>query len=213
MKHIYIFSGLGVDERVFKYLDFTGFDVTFIEWIKPDAKESIEDYAKRLTAQIATKNPILIGLSFGGMMAIEMAKFISTEKIILIASAKNYIEIPFYYRWAGYLRLHRILPIAFLKYHNFIIDWVFGIKAKEHREMFAEILNDLDTDFLKWAIDKILSWKNEVIHPNTIHIHGANDRVLPNHFVNPDIVIKGGGHFMTVNKAKEITELLLTFLS
>lgn len=212
MKHIYIFSGLGVDERVFKCLDFTGFDVTFIKWIKPDVNENIEDYAKRLTTQMATKNPILIGLSFGGMMAVEMAKFISTEKIILIASAKNYEEIPFYYRWMGYLKLHRILPIRLLKQHNFICDWFFGIEAKEHREMFAEILNDLDTEFLKWAIDKILSCKNEVIHPNTIHIHGDNDRVLPIHFINPDFVIKGGGHFMTVNKAKEVTELLRTVL-
>lgn len=213
MKHIYIFSGLGVDERVFKYLDFTGFDVTFIKWIKPNVNENIEEYAKRLSAQVTTQNPILIGLSFGGMMATEVAKDLKAEKIILLASTKTYKEIPFYYRFAGYLKLHKIIPGKLLKQHTFMSDTFFGIKAKEHKEMLAEILKDLDGDFLKWAIDKIVCWKNQTIHPNIIHIHGDNDRILPLQFVNPDIVIKGGGHFMTVNKAKEVSEILRTTLA
>lgn len=213
MKHIYIFSGLGVDERVFKYLDFTGFNVTFIKWIKPNRDESIEEYAKKLTAQITTKNPILIGLSFGGMMAMEVAKYLKTEKIILLASAKIYKEIPFYYRWVGYLQLHKILPAKLLKQHSFLSDWFFGIEEKEHKRLLSEVLCDLDIDFLKWAIDKIVCWKNQTIHPNTIHIHGDNDRILTLRFVNPDFIIKGGGHFMTVNKAKELSEILQATLA
>ncbi|GAB3523147.1 alpha/beta fold hydrolase [Emticicia fontis] len=208
MKHIYIFSGLGVDERVFKYLDFTDFEVTFIKWIKPETNERMEDYAKRLTTQTSTENPILIGLSFGGMMAMEITKFLKAEKIILLASAKTFLEVPYYYRWAGYLKLHRILPVKLLKQHTFISDWFFGIKAKEHRKLFAEILHDLDSDFFKWAIDKILMWKNQTIYSNTIHIHGDKDRVLPLKFVNPNFVIKGGGHFMTITKAKELNRIL-----
>ncbi|RYU96556.1 alpha/beta hydrolase [Emticicia agri] len=210
MKHLYIFSGLGVDERVFKYLDFTDFEVTFIKWVQPDANESIEDYAKRLTGQITAEKPVIVGLSFGGMMAIEITKHLPAEKVILIASAKTFKEIPFYYRWAGYLKLHKILPVKVFKQHTFINDWFFGIETKEHRKIFAEILYDLDAYFLRWAIDKILCWKNLTIPPNVIHIHGDTDRILPIHFVNADFVIKGGGHFMTVSQAKELTELLHT---
>ena len=208
MKHIYIFSGLGVDERVFRYLDFAGFEVTFIKWIKPEANESIEDYAKRLVKQITAETPILIGLSFGGMMVMEVAKYLKAKKIILLASAKTFKEIPFYYRWAGYLELHKILPAKLLKQHTFMSDWFFGIEEKEHKVMLSEILNDLDSDFLKWAIDKIVSWKNQAIHPNLFHIHGDNDHILPLHFVNADFVVKGGGHFMTVTHAKEITGII-----
>ena len=208
MKHIYIFSGLGVDERVFKYLDFTGFDVTFIKWIKHDANERIEDYAKRLTAQITTPVPILIGLSFGGMMAMEVAKHLKTDKIILLASAKTYKEVPFYYRLIRYLKLHKVLPAKLLKLHTVVSDWFFGVKANEHREMLSAILNDLDEDFLKWAIDKIVCWKNQTIQANIIHIHGDNDRILPFHFVSADFIVKGGGHFMTVTQVKELSEIL-----
>ena len=89
---IYIFSGLGADERVFQKLDFSDFKTTFVKWIIPQDKETIENYSTRLLAQITTKNPTLIGLSFGGIIAVEVAKQIDTEKVILIASAKTKIE-------------------------------------------------------------------------------------------------------------------------
>ena len=85
MKRIYVFSGLGADERVFKYLDFPGYEPVFIRWLQPTKEEAIEHYSKRLTEQIGTSRPVLIGLSFGGIIAIEVAKVIDTEKIILIA--------------------------------------------------------------------------------------------------------------------------------
>ncbi|MFD2521689.1 alpha/beta hydrolase [Emticicia soli] len=213
MKNLYIFSGLGVDQRVFKYLDFTGFNVTFINWIKPTPTESIEDYAKRLTTQIYTKKPVLIGLSFGGMMAVEVAKLISTQRIILIASAKTYTEIPFYFRWLGYLKMHKIIPTQLLKYPGFINYWFFGVKNKVHKALLAEILNDLDTDFLKWAIDKIVCWQNQTMHSNTIHIHCNNDHILPLRYINCNYIVSKGGHFMTVDKAKQISQLLHKILS
>ena len=101
MKKVFIFSGLGADKRVFQYMDFSGFDTTFINWLTPTKNEIIEDYALRLTDQIKTDRPILVGLSFGGIIATEVAKLIDTEKIVLIASAQTRKEIPFYFRLAG----------------------------------------------------------------------------------------------------------------
>jgi hypothetical protein len=94
MKHIYLISGLGADERVFKHLDLSGYKATYIQWLKPEKHESITSYAERLCGQITTTKPILIGLSFGGIMAVEIAKCIDTEKIILISSIKTRKEIP-----------------------------------------------------------------------------------------------------------------------
>jgi esterase/lipase len=109
MKPIYIFSGLGADERVFKHLVFDGYEPIFIKWIIPIKNEQMEDYAKRLTNQILTNKPILVGLSFGGIMAIEVSKIIEPEKIILLATAKTINEIPLYYRIAGFLRLNQLV--------------------------------------------------------------------------------------------------------
>ena len=138
--HIYIFSGLGADERVFQKLDFTGLTITFIYWEMPKEKETIEDYATRLLSQIKTTKPTLIGLSFGGIMAVEVAKQIETEKVILIASVKTKTEIPFYYRLAGQIKIHRLLPTRLLKKSNFITNWFFGVSSTFDKQLLKTIL-------------------------------------------------------------------------
>jgi pimeloyl-ACP methyl ester carboxylesterase len=205
MNDIYFLSGLGADERVLQDLDFSGYKTVFVKWLQPIENETIEEYAKRLTEQIKTKNPIVIGLSFGGMMAVEIGKLIQTEKIILIASAKTKFEIQFYFRLAGSLRLHNLLPTSLMKRSNFISNWLFGATSQRDKTLLANILHDTDSVFLKWAIDKIVNWKNAKILQNLQHIHGTSDRVLPYRFVLADIKIEGGGHFMTTNKARELS--------
>ncbi|MGV8994487.1 MAG: alpha/beta hydrolase [Flavobacterium sp.] len=167
---IYIFSGLGADERVFQKLDFSGIDVTFITWIIPLEKESIEQYATRLLNQIPSKNPIVIGLSFGGIMAVEIAKQIETKKIILIASAKTKDEIPFYFRLVGKLNLHKILPASLLKSSNLVTNWFFGTCTLEDKQLLKQILIDTNPFFLKWALDKVAKWKNVDQPKNIFHI-------------------------------------------
>jgi len=208
MKNIYIFSGLGADERVFQQLDFLDYKMTFIEWIEPYKKESIEHYAKRLIEQITSDKPVLIGLSFGGIMAIEVAKQIETEKMILISTAKTRNEIPFYYRLAGRLGLHKIIPAKLLKSSNFLTNWFFGINSASDRKLLKQILSETDSTFLKWAIDKIVHWKNHTLPENYIHIHGTSDRILPIKFITCDIKINGGGHLMVLNRFEELNKVL-----
>ncbi|MDN3707433.1 alpha/beta hydrolase [Myroides ceti] len=207
-KEIYIFSGLGADERVFKNLDFSGFHPVFIKWIIPQKTEKIEEYAKRLLDQIKTTKPILIGLSFGGIIAVEVAKQIKTKNIILLASAKIKNEIPFYYRYFGMFGIHKFLPVKLLKTSNFITNWIFGTKSISEKQLLKEILIDTDEVFLEWAIDKIICWQNKTEPTNIFHIHGTADYILPLCFIRTDAVIKDGGHLMTLNKADEINKIL-----
>jgi pimeloyl-ACP methyl ester carboxylesterase len=208
IKELYIFSGLGADERVFQRLDFSGFSTTFIKWIVPQDTDTIEQYATRLLDQITATKPTLIGLSFGGLIAVEIAKQIDTEKVILIASAKTKNEIPFYYRFAGQLRLHKILPTRILKSSNFITNWFFGTSSTFDKQLLKQILIDTDTTFLKWAIDKVARWTNQTQTKNLFHIHGTSDRILPFKFVNCNSTIKKGGHLMTLNRADELNNIL-----
>lgn len=208
MKNVYIFSGLGADKRVFQHMDFSFCNATFIEWIPPFLEDDIESYAKKITDQIRHDKPILVGLSFGGMIATEVAKIIKTEKVILMASAKNQFEVPPYFRIAGKYKLHRLLPAKLMKKPNFLSYWFFGVENNSDKKLLKQILNDTDEKFLKWAIDKIVTWKNKTEHENMVHIHGTSDRILPLRYVTCTTKVKNGGHFMTLNKAKELTEIL-----
>jgi pimeloyl-ACP methyl ester carboxylesterase len=202
VKNVYIFSGLGADKRVFQNMDFSEFNANFVEWIVPKENEKIESYAQRLTEKINHEKPVLVGLSFGGIIATEIAKIIETEKVILIASAKNKTEIPNYFRIAGKLKLHKLLPAKLISF------WFFGAENETDKKILTEILKDTNEKFLKWAIDKIVTWKSQTVNGNSIHIHGTSDRILPIKFINWNIKIENGGHFMTLNKAEELTKIV-----
>lgn len=207
-KHLYIFSGLGADKRVFQNLDLSPYSVSFVNWLSPFKGESMEDYARRLSASIQTPKPILIGVSFGGMMAIEIAKHVDVEKIILISSAKTRQEIPLYYRIFGLLGLQRLVPPGILTQSNHFTNWFFGAEQTKDKLLLKQILIDTDSAFLKWAITGILQWKNSTPNNKTFHIHGTQDKILPLRFIQADAIIKGGGHLMILNKAEEISEIL-----
>jgi pimeloyl-ACP methyl ester carboxylesterase len=94
MKTIYCISGLGADERAFSKLKIKDFKLKVINWLMPEPNETIEHYATRMRATITEENPVLMGLSFGGMICTEIAKQIPVEKIIIISSIKSSKELP-----------------------------------------------------------------------------------------------------------------------
>ncbi len=206
MKEVYLLSGLGADKRVFSFLDLSDFKVNHVEWIEPNNNETIQSYAQRLIKQIATDQPKLIGVSFGGIMAIEIAKLIPTEKVILISSAKTRDYIPMFYRLAGRIGLNRIIPPWILKNANPLTDWLFGATTKEQKGLLKEMLKGTEDKFLKWAIDKVVNWENVAEPGNVKTIHGTADRILP--FKTADFKIVNGGHLMIMDKTNELDVVL-----
>jgi pimeloyl-ACP methyl ester carboxylesterase len=213
MKRIYLISGLGADKRAFQFLSLSAYKLIHVEWIKPSQHESLSAYAKRLSVQIPNENPIIIGLLLGGIIAMEIIKHISIEKVILISSVKTKNEIPFYYRILAILPIHKIIPAAWLKKSSFIVDCFFGVQTKDEKKLLKTILKDTDSKFLKWSLNEIINWKNIIVPDNIFHIHGTNDKILPFRFVKPNYTIKDGGHFMVVNKAEEISAIIKSIVN
>jgi pimeloyl-ACP methyl ester carboxylesterase len=210
MREIYLISGLGADKRVFGFVDLSGFKINHVDWIDPVDNESIERYAKRLVEKFKFNRPILIGVSFGGMVAVEIAKQIETEKIILISSAKTKFDIPLYFRILGQLRLNKIMPASAFKKVDSLTYWFFGTKTTKEKELLRTIIEETDARFLRWAIDKIINWKNTALLTNLIHIHGNADKILPRRTV--DYEIQNGGHLMIINRGNEVGELIRKIL-
>ena len=110
---IYAISGLGADERVFKFLKLNA-HIEVLHWIKPKRDESIQDYALRLSSKINTDEKFcLMGVSFGGLIAIEISKILNPELTILISSAKTESELPLIYKTFGKTKISKFLPKAF----------------------------------------------------------------------------------------------------
>jgi pimeloyl-ACP methyl ester carboxylesterase len=209
LKNIYFFSGLGADERVFRLLKFEGYQPVHIHWLDPKRGEPIDNYAKRMAAQIKSDRPTLVGLSFGGMIAVEITKHIEVEQVILISSAKTKFEIPFYFKLFRWLPIHRVFPFKSLLWAECWFGyWFFSVESRDQRQLLKSILQDTDAHFLKWALHKVVTWDNEFVPDNLCHLHGSSDRVFPIYFVNPDIAVEKAGHLMILNRAAQISTLL-----
>ncbi|MEO6456442.1 MAG: alpha/beta hydrolase [Ginsengibacter sp.] len=200
MKHIYCISGFGADERVFSKLTFTGYETHFINWHTPEKNEDITTYAKKLIKNIHHNNPVLIGLSFGGMMCIEIARLIPVEKIIIISSVRSFKEIPLWMRIAGKLKLNKIFPVRSFKLIEPLENYNLGIETREEKEMVELYRKNINPQYSNWAVDTILNWNNTWIPQNLFHIHGDRDRIFPVTKVKPDYVVSSGGHLMVMNR-------------
>lgn len=205
---VYLFSGLGVDERAFQSLDLSHYNTALIRWVPPLQHETMADYALRLCEQIHEKNPILIGISFGGMVAVEVAKHLPVKKIFLIASAQTRNELPAYYRLAGKLKLPQIVRANWIKQPNFLTYWLFGARTRSDKQLLRSILKDTDPVFLKWALIQIANWENTLVPAQLVHIHGTRDRILPFRKTKSAVPIEGGGHFMSITKSEAISRIL-----
>lgn len=209
LKPIYFISGLGADERIFQWLRYDNFRPVHVKWVSPDKGESIEAYAKRLSEQIQDEEPVIVGLSFGGMVAIEIAKQLSAKKVVLLSSVKESGELPIYFKIFRAFPIHRIFPFKSILWAVYwLAYWLFGPEGTDEKALLKTVLQETDPRFLKWALHKVVVWKNKDIPENLVHIHGTRDRIFPFRFVSPDYTVEGCGHLMVMNRAEEISNLL-----
>ncbi len=217
-KRIYLISGLGADQRAFGKLSFPAdFELVHLDWIPELPKESLPEYAKRLSQKIDTSAPFyLIGLSFGGMLATEIAKNVKPRYTFLISSVTDYRELPWYYQLAGRLSLQKMLPVYLLKRTNILLLRMLGAKTEEEKKILRALVTDSDPNFMKWAMDAILHWRNTEQPSNLVHFHGTADHILPLRYVTyhkPDVQIKNAGHFMVFGNAAELSSLIIPYLN
>lgn len=205
---IYFISGLGADERAFQFLDLSFCKPVYVDWIKPRPGEHISHYSVRLREQITEEEPVIVGLSFGGMVAVEIARQFPVKKLVLLSSAKSAKEIPFYIKWLRYLPLHKIISFSLLKRANHSVYRLMGIEKRKDKIIFREMLNSSDGNFMKWAVGQIANWRNNDVLTNAVHIHGTADILLPLKYIDADYLIEGGEHLMVMTKAETISGLL-----
>lgn len=206
---VYFISGLGADKRAFYKIKLPqGYQAIFLDWIVPLAGENFPDYAKRFSHSIKQDEEfVLIGLSFGGMLASEIAKIISPKKLIIISSLSSYKELPWYFKLAGKLGIHRIISPSLYKQAT-IMNRFMGTGNKEMKSIVYSYVNNIDPAFVRWSLNVIVHWAHTERLSDLIHIHGSNDHLLPNKYVKADYTIQNGGHLMVMNKAEEVNIIL-----
>jgi pimeloyl-ACP methyl ester carboxylesterase len=212
MKKIYCISGLGADERAFAKLQVEGHELVHLPWLLPDPNETIREYAIRMSKNIKDENPVLMGLSFGGIMSIEIARQVPVEKVILISSVKSSKEMPVWMKLAGRLKLNKLMPMRSYKILEPIQNYNLGAKTREEKEMARVFRENVSPVYLDWAISQVLNWKNDWLPASLYHIHGNADKLFPIKKINANYVVNNAGHLMIMNKSGEINQFLARIL-
>lgn len=208
-QRIYCISGLGANEQVFSRLQLPGYKLVFLQWMEPELNESIQSYAQRMALLITEKRPVLLGVSFGGMLAVEISKLIEVEKLILVSSVSSREDIPWWMRTAGALRLHKLIrprphPLLYP-----IENYFLGAASKPEKKIANHFRQTVNDRFLQWSINEIVTWSNVTKPGNCIQIHGTADKLFPVRKSKVKHLIQKGGHFMVYNRAAEVSTILL----
>ncbi len=208
--NLYFISGLGADSRIFQNLELpNAFKIHYIEWLPVSENESMESYCRRLSSQINQQEPFsLVGLSFGGVVAIEMSKFLKPSQTVMISSFCFKKEVPWFYILIGKSRIYKIIPPRLLLRPNNMAFRLFGAYKPEIKNLLRHILQDTDPVFFEWAIKQMFSWDNHWKPDNLIRIHGTADKILPYKAIMQAIPVKGGEHLMTFSKSAVVSQIL-----
>ena len=205
--------GLGADTRVYNNIELSDHEVIRVDWIEPDKTDTLAIYAQKLIHQYNIKpKSIVIGNSLGGMIAIEIAKIIPIEKVILISSIKTIDEAPRYFSLLRAIPFYKPIPGKVFNSMEFLIKPFFGQMNETDNWLFRDMLKNSSPVFLKWAMDAVLKWDNKIIPPNVIQITGDKDLVFNYKRIKDAIIVKGGTHIMIFEKAKEINKILKQIL-
>jgi len=190
-----------------------GYEPVYLDWITPEKDESLTAYARRFSYLIKNDDAfILIGLSFGGMLACELARLRNPIKTIIISSIPTSNELPWYFKRAGKIGLHKKVPVKLLKAAT-VLNRIVGAGSPEDKAVIYNYVKNAKPDFIRWSLDAIMNWSQAERLPGIVHLHGSKDHLLPLKYTHPDFIIKNGGHLMVLNKADEVNKILCEILS
>jgi pimeloyl-ACP methyl ester carboxylesterase len=207
-----LLSGMGADGRLFDQQRPRFANLITPHWIDHLPGDSLASYAERMAGQLDPGCACYVGgVSFGGMVALEMARHLDAKACFLIGSIRSSQELP--------LRFRVLEPLAGL------VPEVFGgvpVWAAKTLGPFAEPLlgparrsmlrqlADTRGRFLHWAGSAVLGWNPDPNDPAMpIHqLHGDRDYVLPHRLTRPDVLVRGGGHLLPLSHPQAVNDFL-----
>ncbi len=207
---LYCIPGLGLDHRLFGKLNLPSAELHPIDWIKPEGKETIKDYAKRLASVIPEDEEVsLLGVSLGGIMSIEIAQIRKVKKLYLISTVKSAAEMPKYMAWLDRLPEQSKTAAKFAIEASITLKPFYDRATAEGNELFHKMVRSANIDFINWGVKAIAKWKGiEALETPFLHLHGTEDLVFPIKNIDQALTIKGGTHYTIYNEAEKISNIV-----
>ena len=195
--------GMAANPKIFEFISFPdSFVLHYLNWIQPNDDESLEVYALRMSKCIKHLNPILVGVSFGGILVQEIAKHIIVDKIVIVSSIKNNKELPLPMKMAKKTNAHKLLPTQWINSLDALALFAFGKGIQKRIKLYQKYLSEKDPNYLSWAINALVQWDQNYTLGKVIHVHGKNDTVFPVRNLDKPFIKIDGGHAAIITNAR-----------
>ncbi|MEO9569970.1 MAG: alpha/beta hydrolase [Polaribacter sp.] len=208
---IYFVPGLAAGPEIFEnlYLPEDKYELHYLEWKTPLAlEETIANYAMRMSDDVKHKNPVLVGVSFGGIMVQEMGKYIDAKKVIIISSVKHHNELPKRFQMVKFTKAYKLFPTKVVSNFEDYAQYFLGKSLKKRADIYKKYLSVRNQLYLNWSIRNVIKWKQDKKTDNIVHLHGIKDNVFPIKNIKNCIKIENANHVMIITKAKKISKII-----
>jgi len=212
---IYFISGLGATRVAFENtLLPKGWSMHFIDWVEVESEEeTLESYIKRLSKQVKHKNPVFAGLSFGGIMAMELTKIFNGSFAIMISSFRDKGDLALSMRTLLKLKAYKLIPNIEMNAIRKLVRKAYAASSAVSEEKLIEMMGEESPMFLRWACRQIDEYEYDL--PNEVSLHpiiGTKDKLVDiwNHAdVNE---VKDGTHIAVFAQHFEVNQYIASIL-
>lgn len=222
---IVFLPGLGADERLFSpqiaAVEAAGHQALTPGWPEHDSTDALAAFAQKLLAATSVDHEtLLVGFSFGGMVALEMAAAAPVHErpagVVLISGlrSKRAVTGAFKVQQA----VGRLVPRGITRslMTGRLVDRF--ARSEPLTSDQTETLRDMgamtDLGFLFWAARACARWGFDGSVPVPVqHVHGRRDRTIP-YVPHPDLPggeaqLLDAGHLITWTAADQVNEILI----
>ncbi|WP_342648348.1 alpha/beta hydrolase [Mucilaginibacter sp. CSA2-8R] len=215
MQKIFLISGLGADRRLFNKLDLPGYELVYMDWLEPEEHDTLTSYAQKLINYYGvTPGAVVMGVSMGGMLTVEISSMVKLSKAVIVSSVKEISEFPFYFKWFRRVPVYKVIPHGFYTSMGFLIKPLFGELKGKSGFLFVDMIRKTSPKFMRWAMHSILQWQPTAIKGKLYHIIGNKDIIFPyKKITTATHIVEGGSHDMIYTRGREISKLILSILN
>ncbi|MBZ0327049.1 MAG: alpha/beta hydrolase [Altibacter sp.] len=212
--HVYFVPGMAAGAEIFRNIRLPEdrFTIHILQWLIPEKNESITTYSERMATLITEKESVLIGVSFGGVVAQEMSEFLSLRKLIIISSVKTKDELPRRMKFARKSFFYKLIPTSLVLSAEDLTKFSVGPRSEKRLRLYQDYLHVRDKQYLDWAIQNMVCWNRKTPVAHVTHIHGDSDIVFPLKHIKDCEVLEGGTHIMILTKGLQLSEMIVAII-
>jgi pimeloyl-ACP methyl ester carboxylesterase len=173
--------------------------------------ESFAHYCARIAHSIEPGGRSFVGgVSFGAMVAMEVAHHLDVEGVFLIGGCRSHEEIASLFHFA--CATASKLPLSAFPFATAVAPLalrLFEKLNKEQAHLYVTMMREASPNQVRWAAGEIVRWVSPGEPGAPVYqIHGRYDEIVPVTRQNPDRVIEGR-HLISLTRPEQVNRYLI----